>query len=58
MEMKSLLLLASLLLPVVPGISQAEGAPAMPMVVCQIDQAPQILVPEYVCRWQGGIQRY
>ncbi|MEZ6966737.1 hypothetical protein [Aeromonas sp. S9(2024)] len=56
--MRSLLLLASLLLPVVPGISQAEGAPAMPLVVCQVDQAPQMLVPEYVCRWQGGIQRY
>lgn len=52
MKMKPMLLLATLLLSALPTLSQAEGAPAMPMVVCHVDKAPQMLVPDYVCRWQ------
>ncbi|MGU5654870.1 hypothetical protein [Aeromonas allosaccharophila] len=58
MKMKFMMLLAALLLSALPGVSQAEGAPAMPMVVCHVDQAPQILVPEYVCRGHGGSVHY
>jgi hypothetical protein len=58
MKMKPMLLLATLLLSALPTLSQAEGAPAMPMVVCHVDKAPQMLVPDYVCRWQGGSVHY
>ncbi|BEE15446.1 hypothetical protein VAWG004_39490 [Aeromonas veronii] len=58
MKMKPMLLLATLLLSGLPTLSQAEGAPAMPMVVCHVDKAPQMLVPDYVCRWQGGSVHY
>lgn len=58
MKMKSMLLLATLLLPLVPSLTQAEGAPAVPMVVCHVDKAPQMLVPDYVCRSSGGSQHY
>ncbi len=40
MKMKPMLLLATLLLSALPTFSQAEGAPAMPMVVCHVDKAP------------------
>lgn len=56
--MKSMLLFATLLLPLVPSLTQAEGAPAVPMVVCHVDKAPQMLVPDYVCRSSGGSQHY
>ncbi|WP_185900082.1 hypothetical protein [Aeromonas veronii] len=56
--MKPRLLLATLLLSALPTLSQAEGAPAIPMVVCHVDKAPQMLVPEYVCRWHGGSVHY
>ncbi len=56
--MKPMLLLATLLLSALPTFIQAEGAPAMPMVVCHVDQAPQMLVPDYVCRWHGGSVHY
>ncbi|MFB2702271.1 hypothetical protein [Aeromonas veronii] len=58
MKMKPMLLLATLLLSALPTLSQAEGAPAMPMVVCHIDKAPQMLVPDYVCHRQGGSVHY
>ncbi|MBL0534975.1 hypothetical protein JD541_18585 [Aeromonas dhakensis] len=58
MKMKSLLLLSTLLLPMTPAQVHAEGAPAMPLVVCHVDQAPQMLVPAYVCQWHGGSQHY
>ncbi|QBX69590.1 hypothetical protein E4630_01095 [Aeromonas hydrophila] len=58
MKIKSLLLFASLLLPMTPALVSAEGAPAMPLVVCQVDKAPQMLVPAYVCQWYGGSQHY
>ncbi|MFM4918629.1 hypothetical protein ACEUCL_12840 [Aeromonas dhakensis] len=58
MKMKSLLLLSTLLLPMTPTLVHAEGAPAMPLVVCHVDQAPQMLVPAYVCQWHGGSQHY
>ena len=45
MKMKSLLLLSTLLLPMTPALVHAEGAPAMPLVVCHVDQAPQMLGP-------------
>lgn len=41
MKMKPMLLLATLLLSALPTLSQAEGAPAMPMVVCHVDKAPR-----------------
>ena len=28
----------------------------MPLVVCHVDQAPQMLVPAYLCQWYGGSQ--
>ena len=58
MKMKPMLLLATLLLSALPTFIQAEGAPTMPMVVCHVDQAPQMLVPDYVCRWHGGSVHY
>ncbi|MFB2865536.1 hypothetical protein [Aeromonas sp. MdU4] len=58
MKMKPMLLLTTLLLSALPTLSQAEGAPAMPMVVCHVDKAPQMLVPAYVCRWHGGSVHY
>ncbi|TND54736.1 hypothetical protein CF129_17050 [Aeromonas dhakensis] len=58
MKMKSLLLLSALLLPMTPALLHAEGAPAMPLVVCHVEQAPQMLVPAYVCQWHGGSQHY
>ena len=58
MKMKSLLLLSALLLPMTPALVHAEGAPAMPLVVCHVDQAPQMLVPAYVGQWHGGSQHY
>lgn len=58
MKMKSMLLLATLLLPLVPSLTLAEGAPAVPMVVCHVDKAPQTLVPDYVCRSSSGSQHY
>ncbi|WP_167386654.1 hypothetical protein [Aeromonas cavernicola] len=51
MKMKYVLLSAVMLLSLTPTISQAEGAPAMPLVVCQIDSTPQLLLPEFVCNW-------
>lgn len=58
MKIKSLFLLVALVLPATPALVQAQGAPAMPLVVCHVGQAPQMLVPEYVCQWQGGSQHY
>lgn len=58
MKVKSLLLLAALVLPMSPTLVHADGAPAMPLVVCHVGQAPQMLVPAYVCQWQGGSQHY
>lgn len=58
MKIKSLFLFAALILPMTPSLVSAEGAPAIPMVVCYVDQAPQMLVPEYVCQWYGGSQHY
>ena len=58
MKIKSLFLLVALVLPMAPTLVQAQGAPAMPLVVCHVDQAPQMLVPDYVCRWQGGSVHY
>jgi len=58
MKMRPMLVLASLLLSALPGLSQAEGAPAIPMVVCHVAEAPQMLVPEYLCRWHGGSIHY
>ena len=52
--MKIILVFVTALLSTIAGPSQAIGAPAIPMVVCQLDKAHQILVPEYICRWQGG----
>ena len=56
MKIKSLFLLVALVLPMVPAMVQAQGAPAMPLVVCHVDQAPQMLVPAYLCQWYGGQQ--
>ncbi|WP_270804728.1 hypothetical protein, partial [Aeromonas sp. QDB66] len=39
-----------------PTLVHAQGAPAMPLVVCHVDQAPQMLVPAYLCQWHGGSQ--
>ncbi|MCS3457088.1 hypothetical protein ACW5WQ_13560 [Aeromonas rivuli] len=58
MNIKPLLLLAALVLPMTPTLAQADGAPAMPLVVCHVDNMPQMLVPEYVCIWRGGTQHY
>ena len=58
MKIKSLFLLTALVLPVTPSLVSAQGAPAIPMVVCHVDKAPQMLVPEYVCQWYGGRQHY
>ena len=58
MKMKPRLLLATLLLSALPGLGLAEGAPAVPMVVCHVDKAPQMLVPEYICRWHEGRVHY
>ncbi|MGL5031240.1 MAG: hypothetical protein ACRC5V_07700 [Aeromonas sp.] len=56
--MKRMMLLATLLLGALPSISQADGAPAIPMVVCHTDHGPQMLVPEYICREHGGHAHY
>ena len=58
MKIKSLFLLVALVLPMVPAMVQAQGAPAMPLVVCHVDQAPQMLVPAYLCQWYGGQQHH
>ncbi|MGL5038367.1 MAG: hypothetical protein ACRDBT_07240 [Aeromonas sp.] len=58
MKMKLMMLLATLLLGALPSISQADGAPAIPMVVCHTDHGPQMLVPEYICREHGGHAHY
>ncbi|MGL4715558.1 MAG: hypothetical protein ACRCWL_06560 [Aeromonas sp.] len=58
MKMKPMLLLATLMLSALPTLSQAEGAPAIPMVVCHVDQAPQMLVPAYICRKLEGRIHY
>ena len=50
MKIKSLFLLVALV--------HAQGAPAMPLVVCHVDQAPQMLVPAYLCQWYGGSQHH
>ena len=51
MKIKSLFLLVALVLPMAPALVHAQGAPAMPLVVCHVDQAPQMLVPAYLCQW-------
>ena len=58
MKLTLLLLLAALVLPMAPTQLHAQGAPAIPLVVCHVGQAPQMLVPEYVCQWRGGSQHY
>ncbi|MCH7372016.1 MULTISPECIES: hypothetical protein [Aeromonas] len=58
MKVKSLFLLVALVLPATPTLVSAQGAPAMPLVVCHVGQASQMQVPEYVCQWQGGSQHY
>lgn len=58
MKIKSLFLFAALTLPMTPSLVSAAGAPAIPMVVCHVDQDPQMLVPEYVCKWYGGRQHH
>ena len=47
MKIPSLFLLVALVLPMTPALVHAQGAPAMPLVVCHVDQAPQMLVPAY-----------
>jgi hypothetical protein len=54
--MKIKLLLIALALSMSPALVSAEGAPAVPEVVCHVDQAPQMLVPEYLCQQYGGEQ--
>ncbi|UNP90722.1 hypothetical protein MNZ22_19935 [Aeromonas encheleia] len=54
--MKIKLLLIALALSMSPVLVSAEGAPAVPEVVCHVDQAPQMLVPEYLCQQYGGEQ--
>ena len=56
MKIPSLFLLVALVLPMTPALVHAQGAPAMPLVVCHVDQAPQMLVPAYLCQWHGGSQ--
>lgn len=56
MKIPSLFLLVALVLPMTPALVHAQGAPAMPLVVCHVDQAPQMLVPAYLCQWYGGSQ--
>ena len=58
MKIKSLFLLVALVLPMVPALVQAQGAPAMPLVVCHVDQAPQKLLPAYLCQQHGGQQHH
>ncbi|WP_231553032.1 hypothetical protein [Aeromonas diversa] len=51
-----MLRIATLLMIVVSlsGQVSAEGAPAMPLQLCQLaGQVQPQLVPEYVCLWQG-----
>ncbi|MGL6326185.1 hypothetical protein ACSZML_02805 [Aeromonas rivipollensis] len=57
MKIKSLFLLVALVLPMTPTLVQAS-APAMPLVVCHIDQAPQKLLPAYLCQQHGGQQHH
>ena len=45
MKIKSLFLLVALVLPMTPTLVQAQGAPAIPLVVCHVDQSPQKLLP-------------
>ncbi len=47
MKIPSLFLFVALVLPMTPALVHAQGAPAMPLVVCHVDQAPQMLVPAY-----------
>lgn len=56
MKIPSLFLFVALVLPMTPALVHAQGAPAMPLVVCHVDQAPQMLVPAYLCQWHGGSQ--
>lgn len=56
MKIPSLFLFVALVLPMTPTLVHAQGAPAMPLVVCHVDQAPQMLVPAYLCQWHGGSQ--
>jgi hypothetical protein len=56
MKIPSLFLLVALVLPMTPALVHAQGAPAMPLVVCHVDQAPQMLVPAYLCQWHDGSQ--
>lgn len=58
MKIPSLFLLVALVLPMTPALVHAQGAPAMPLVVCHVDQAPQMLVPAYLCQWYGGSQHH
>ncbi len=61
MKIKPLLLLVALVLAMSPTLVSARGAggaPAMPLVVCHVGKAPQMLVPEYVCKLYGGSQHY
>ena len=51
-------LLVALVLPMTPTLVQAQGAPAIPLVVCHVDQAPQMLIPAYLCQWYGGQQHH
>ena len=49
MKIKSLFLLVALVLPMAPALVRRQGAPSlMPLVVCHVDQAPQMLVPAYL----------
>lgn len=58
MKIKSLFLLVALVQSMSPAWVSAQGAPAMPLVVCHVGQIPQMLVPEYVCQWSGGSQHH
>ncbi|MGE6107158.1 hypothetical protein [Aeromonas sobria] len=58
MNIKPLLLLVALVVPMTPTLARADGAQAMPLVVCHVDNKPQMLVPEYICIWHGGRQHY
>lgn len=58
MKIKPLFLFVALVLPVAPALVHAQGAPAMPLVVCHVDQAPQMLIPAYLCQWYGGSQHH
>ncbi|MFM5465521.1 hypothetical protein [Aeromonas simiae] len=48
--MRPILLALMVMVSWVPQV-HADGAPAMPLKLCQMDQAQPQLVPEYQCLW-------